>query len=100
MGTARAKVVAREGCPKISPLRSWTQEENLMEQKFTMEDIAARNARDQFDVFGRNDLHPYNGPADVGGILLDRGEDCFAQLFAPGIVPATLDIIGCILDKA
>jgi hypothetical protein len=47
----RAEVVAFERGAEVCPLRGGSQEEDLVQQQFAVEDVAARDARDGFDVF-------------------------------------------------
>jgi hypothetical protein len=71
MRTGRAEVVTRQRCAEVRPLRRGPQEEELMQQQFAVEDVAARDARDGFDVFRRDDLHADDGFADVRRVLFD-----------------------------
>ena len=51
VSAACAEVVAFERGAEICPLRGGTQEEDLVQQQFAVEDVAARDARNGFDVF-------------------------------------------------
>ncbi len=100
MRAARAEVVAFEWGTEVCPLRHGTQEEDLMEQQFAVEDVAARDARDGFDVLRRDDLHADNRFADVRRVLLNGRDDHFAKLVSLRVVPATFDVVGRVLYEA
>src|SRR5262249_21706192 len=62
---AGAEVIAFERGAEVCPLRRGAQEEDLMQQQFAVEDVAAGDTRDAFDVLRRDDLHPDDAFADV-----------------------------------
>ena len=70
---ARAcEVIAVDGRAEARPFGGGAHEEELMQQQFAMEDVAARDARDAFDIDRRDDLFSDDGAADVGRVFLDR----------------------------
>ena len=97
---ACAEVVAFERGAEVCPLRRGTQEEDLVQQQFAVEDVAARDARDGFDVLRRDDLHADDGFADVRRVLLDGRDDRFAEFVALRVVPAAFEIVRRVLHEA
>ena len=71
MRAACTEIIAFERGTEVRPLRRGTQEEYLMQQQFAVEDVAARDARDAFDILRRDNLHPDDTLADVRRVLLD-----------------------------
>src|SRR6266498_1672347 len=65
-----------------------------------MEDVAASDTRDGFDVFRRNDLHTDNRLADIRRVLLDSRDDRFAECITFRIIPAAFNIVRSVLHKA
>ena len=100
MRSARAEVVALERCAEVRPLWGGTQEEDLMQQQFAVEDVTACEARDAFDVLRRDDLHAHDALADVRRVFFDGRDDRFTELVALHIIPAAFDIVRCILHEA
>src|SRR6185436_17582853 len=72
---ACAEVVAFERGAEVCPLRRGAQEEDLMQQELTVEDVATRDAGNGFDILRRDDLHPDDTLADVRRVLLDGRDD-------------------------
>ena len=100
MCAARAKVVAFERGAEICPLRRGTQEEDLVQQQFAVEDVAARDARDGFDILRRDDLHADDAFADVRRVSLDGRDDRFAEFVSLRVIPAALEIVRRVLHEA
>ena len=71
MRAAGAEIISFERRAEICPLRRGAQEKDLMQQQLAVKNISARDARDAFDIFRRNDLHAHNTFANVWRILLD-----------------------------
>lgn len=97
---ARAcEVITVDGRAEARPFGGGAHEEELMQEQFAVEDVAAGDAGDVFDVDRRDDLFADDGAADVGRVFLDGGDDRFTEGFALGIVPATFDIIRRVLHE-
>ena len=100
MRAARAEVIAFERRAEVGPLRRGTQEEDLVQQQFAVEDVAAGDAGDGFDVLRRDDLLADDAFADVRRVSLDGRDDRFAECVALRIVPAAFDVVGRVLHEA
>jgi len=100
MRARTSEIISVDRRAETRPLRRRAHEEELMQQQFAVEDVAARDARDAFDIEGRDDLFADDGAADVRRVTLDGRDDRFTKGFALGIVPAAFDIVRRVLHKA
>ena len=65
--------------------------------QFAVEDVAAGDARDGFDILRRDDLHPNDTLTDVRRVFLDGRDDRFAERVSLFIVPAAFEIVRRVL---
>ena len=59
---------------------SQSKEEDLVQQQFAVEDVAARDAHDAFDILRQDDLHADNALVGVRHVFFDGQDDRFAEL--------------------
>src|ERR1700734_657005 len=79
----------------------WTQEEKLLQRKFSLEDVAFAQSPLAFEVEGSDDLLVEDDVFDIGRVLGDGVDDGIAEgllLVVP--VETRSQLVGCVLDEA
>ena len=81
------------------PVENGAHGEELVECEFAVEDVAAGEAVDGFEIARRDDLHRFDDLAEVGRMDRERFEDVFGEDCGVIVVPvAVFEFVGRELD--
>lgn len=85
MCTIAAEIEAADGGFVARPIEDGTHREELVESEFAVENVAAGETVDGFEVERSNDLHVFDEAGEIGSVVGESFDDGVAKVFAAGI---------------
>ncbi len=98
MRAGAAEEKAADGRFVASPIENGAHGEKLVEGEFAMENVAAGEAVDRFEVERSDDLHVLHEAGKIGRVLGESFDDGVAEIFAAGVPVPFLQLVRRELD--
>src|ERR1700747_1714209 len=98
MRTGAAEEESANGSFVTSPIEDGPHGEELVERKFTVENVAAGETVRRLEILRRDDLHAFNEAWKIRSVGGERSNDGGAKFPAAGVPIPFLEFVGSVLN--